>query len=383
MRKISNYKIILKYLFIPGLVLTVAGSVPIVLTQTTSILYLSLTIGGGLCLFIWLIYLLVTGRSFWKKRSTQTGTNAFVSIFSFLVILALINFIAVRYSPRIDLSDNQLYTLSPQTQQIVENLDQPTKVYIFDKEINPQDKELLENYQRYSNNFKYELVDPDIEVGLTQTFDVQSLGDVYLEYENKKQLVQTLIVFNQKEPLSEIKLTNAIAKIQKDDIPKIYLLQGHGEYSIEPSPEGSLSEATSSLESKGYEVRPLNIVENSGIPDDADVIIIASPKRELFEQEVTALQDYYEQGGNLFLLLDPNTNSGLEPILEDWGIKLDNRLIIDGSGAGSIVGLGPTTPFITNYGNHPITEAFTNSISFYPLSRPVDTVEVENVQATS
>ena len=383
MKKRSNYKTILKYLFIPGLILTVAGLVPIIITQTRSILYLSLTIVGGICLFIWLIYLLVTGRKFWQKRSTQTGTNALVSIVSVLIILGLINFIAVRYSPRIDLTENQLYTLSPQTQQIVENLDQPIKVYIFDKEMSPQDEDLLENYQRYSNNFKYELVDPDIQVGLTQQFDVQSLGDVYLEYEDKKQLVQTLIVFNQREPLSEIKLTNAIAKIQKDYIPKIYLLQGHGEYSLEPSPEGSLSEATSSLESKGYEVRPLNIVENSGIPDDADVIIIASPKRKLFEQEVTALQRYYQQGGNLFLLLDPNTDSGLEPILKDWGIKLDNRLIIDGSGAGNIVGLGPTTPFITNYGNHPITEEFTNSISFYPLSRPVDTVEVENVQATS
>ncbi len=383
MKKISNYKIILKYLFIPGLILTVAGLVPIFITKTLSILYLSLVIVGGICLFIWLLYLLITGRSFWQKRSTQTGTNAFVSVLSLVVILGLINFIAVRYSPRIDLTENQLYTLSPETQEIVKNLDKPTKVYVFDKEITPQDEDLLENYQRYNDNFEFELVDPDIKVGLTQQFNVQSLGDVYLEYGDKKQLVQTLIVFNQKEPLSEIKLTNAIEKIKKDYIPRVYILQGHGEYSLEPSPEGSLSEATNSLESKGYEVKPLNLIENAGIPDDADVIIIASPKRELFDQEVATLQKYSQQGGNLFLLLDPNADAGLETILEDWGIQLDNRIIIDGSGSGNVVGLGPTTPFITNYGNHPITEEFANSISFYPISRPVDTVEVENVEATS
>ncbi|EAZ92842.1 Gldg family protein [Crocosphaera chwakensis] len=383
MKKVSNYKIILKYLFIPGLILTFAGLVPLFITQTQSILYLSLVIVGGIFLFIWLVYLLVTGRSFWQKRSTQTGTNAFISILSLVVILGLINFIAVRYSPRIDLTENQLYTLSPETQEIVENIDKLTKVYVFDKEITPQDEDLLENYQRYNNNFKFELVDPDIKVGLTQQFNVQSLGDVYLEYEDKKQLVQTLIVFNQREPLSEIKLTNAIEKIKKDYIPNVYILQGHGEYSLEPSPEGSLSEATNSLESKGYEVKPLNLIENAGIPDDADVIIVASPKRELFDQEVAALKEYSEQGGNLFLLLDPNADAGLEPILQDWGIQLDNRIIIDGSGSGNVVGLGPTTPFITSYGNHPITEEFANSISFYPISRPVDTVEVENVQATS
>lgn len=383
MKKISNYKIILKYLFIPGLILTIAGLVPIIITQTQSILYLSLVIVGGIFLFIWLLYLLVTRRRFWQKRSTQTGTNAFVSILSLVVILGLINFIAVRYSPRIDLTENQLYTLSPETQEIVENIDKPTKVYVFDKEITPQDEDLLENYQRYNDNFKFELVDPDIKVGLTQQFNVQSLGDVYLEYGDKKQLVQTLVVFNQREPLSEIKLTNAIEKIKKDYIPNVYILQGHGEYSLEPSPEGSLSEATNNLESKGYNVKPLNLIENAGIPDDADVVIIASPKRELFDQEVAALKEYSQQGGNLFLLLDPNADAGLDPILKDWGIQLDNRIIIDGSGSGNVVGLGPTTPFITNYGNHPITEEFANSISFYPISRPIDTIEVENVEATS
>ncbi len=383
MTKISNYNKILKYLFIPALILTIAGLVPIFITKTQSILYLSLVIVGSILLLVWFVYLLVTGRSFWQKRSTQIGTNAFVSTLSLVIILALINFIAVRYSPRIDLTENKLYTLSPETQEIVKNLDQPTKLYVFDKEITPQDQDLLENYQRYSKNFQFEVIDPDIEVGLTQQFKVQSLGDVYLEYEDKKQLVQTLIVFNQREPLSEIKLANAIEKIKKDYIPKIYLLQGHGEYPIEPSPEGSLSEASKSLESKGYEVKPLNIVENGGIPDDADVIIIASPKRELFDQEVEKLKEYSQKGGNLFLLLDPSIDPGLEPILKDWGIKLDNRIVIDGSGSGSLVGLGPTTPFITNYGNHPITKEFANSISFYPLSRPIDTIEVENVQAIS
>ena len=96
MQKINNYKIILKYLFVPGLILTVAGLVPIFLTQTQTILYLTLVIVGSVFLFIWLVYLLVTGRSFWQKRSTQIGTNAFISTLSLLTILALINFIAVR-----------------------------------------------------------------------------------------------------------------------------------------------------------------------------------------------------------------------------------------------------------------------------------------------
>lgn len=374
---------ILKFLFIPGLIFAVAGFVAGVITKTWTPLYLGLIIVGGICLVAWLFYLLVTGRSFWQKRSTQAGTNAVVSTVSVLVILGLINFLIFRYTSPIDLTDNQIYSLSPQSKEIIQNLEQPLKVFIFDKELSSTDRDLLDNYKRYNNNFSYELVDPDIKVGLTQQFNAKSLGDVYLEYGDKKQLVQTLIAFGNREPLSEIELTNAIEKIQKETVKTIYLLQGHGEYSLEKSQQGSLSEAVSSLKSKGYNVDALNLAQSPSIPSDADVIIIASPKRELFEQEVQALVNYSNQGGNLFLLLDPNTDPGLEPLLKDWGIQLDNRLIIDGSGAGNVVGLGPTTPFITTYGNHPITQEFSNGISFYPVSRPIDTVEVEGVTATS
>ena len=43
--------------------------------------------------------------SFWRQRSTQAGTNALVAIVAMLVILGLVNFLAVRYSARFDLTE--------------------------------------------------------------------------------------------------------------------------------------------------------------------------------------------------------------------------------------------------------------------------------------
>ncbi len=378
-----KYQTLLKYLFIPGLILTIAGLVAGLTTKNWSSLYISLIVSGSILLVVWLLYLLITGRSFWQKRSTQAGTNAFVSTLSLLIILGLINFLAVRYLTPIDLTENQLFTLSPQSQEIVKNLEQPVKVWLFVKDPNPRDKDLLENYSRYNENFEFEFVDPDTNIGLTKRFNVQSLGDVYLEYGDKKQLAQTLIEFNTQQPLSEIELTNAIEKIKRDYTPTVYFLQGHGEYSLEASQGDSISIAVNSLKNKGYNIEPLNLVTLSKIPDDADTIIIAGPQRKLFEQEVQALEDYSDQGGNLLILLNPNLETGLEPLLEKWGVQLDDRIVIDGSGQGNLVGLGPATPLINTYGNHPITKAFNKGISFYPLARPIDTVKVENVEATS
>jgi len=38
-------------------------------------------------------------------------------------------------------------------------------------------------------------------------------------------------------------------------------------------------------------------------------------------------------------MIDPNTNPDIDSLLKNWGVRLDNRLAIDPSGAG--VGLGP------------------------------------------
>jgi ABC-type uncharacterized transport system involved in gliding motility auxiliary subunit len=66
-------------------------------------------------------------------------------------------------------------------------------------------------------------------------------------------------------------------------------------------------------------------------------------------------------------------------LLAEWGVKLDDRMAIDASGRGRLVGLGPTVIIVQEYGEHPITQEFANGISFYPSVRPVETRPVEGV----
>ncbi len=378
----ENLQRYLKYSYIPGLILAIAGLVAGLTTGTWSPLYIGLLVAGSILLLIWLGLILSTSQEFWRKRSTQAGTNVLLSTLAILVILGLINFLAVRSSARIDLTENQLFTLSPQTQEVVKNLKQPVKVWVFDNQPSANDKAVLENYRRGNSNFQFEFVDPDLKPGLAKEFNVKSLGDVYLEYGAKKQLVQSLVAYNQREPLSEIKLTNGIEKIKRDRIPNIYFLQGHGESSLDASKDG-LSEAVSSLKDKGFKVEPLNLVTSPGIPQDTNVIVIAGSKRKLFPEEVQALNNYANRGGNLLLMIDPETDSGLESLLTKWGVDLDQRIVLDASGSGELVGLGPAAPIITNYGDHPITKEFKNGISIYPLSRPVATVKKDGIEAVA
>jgi ABC-type uncharacterized transport system involved in gliding motility auxiliary subunit len=371
----KKYEKYAKYIFYFGLFLIVAGIIPWLITAKFSAIYLSLIILGILSIAVSLIN---KAEKFFSERSTQAGTNAIITTISVLIIIALINFLATRYSYRLDLTENQILSLAPQSQEIVKNLPKKLKVWVFTRENNPFDKDLLENYSRYGKNFTFEFIDPQIRIELAQKFNLKNTGEVYLEYGDKKSLITTL---KPGETLSEILLTNAIETIKKERSTSIYILQGHGESSLDNKEDG-LSQIISSLQAKGNTINSLNLATTNQIPDQTNLILIPGPKKELFTQEIDTLKTYLNSGKSLMVLLDPNTKTGLEPLLKDWGLTFDDRLLIDGSGGGESLGLGPATIIVTNYGDHPITMNFGNNITVFPLARHIDMTTTPGIEAT-
>jgi ABC-type uncharacterized transport system involved in gliding motility auxiliary subunit len=332
-----------------------------------------LLILGALICGTWLALQGPGKAGFWKQRSTQTGSNAVIATVSVCAILLLLNFLAVRYSGRVDLTQNQLFTLAPQTQQVVKGLKEPVKLVVFSPQLRPRDQDLLQNYRRQApEKFRYELVDPQAQPGLAEAFGVNNLGDVFLEVGQRRQFVQALA---QGDRLSESKLTNALAQLRSTQRTQVYILQGHGERPLEPG-QGSLSQAMKELEAKNIFVKPLTLAQTKEIPADATSIVIAGPKRALFDAEVLALQTYLQQGGSLLMMIDPLTEPGLTQLLQEWGVKLSNTLVID---PNSRV---PTAAIVTNYGQSPITQDFGQGFSFFPGARPLDITSAKDVTST-
>ena len=375
MKSIKKNKLA-KYLFWLGPFLVAVGLTSGLVSGNWGIIPLVFLITGIVVISLW-IALRSYQTKWWNRRSTQAGTNAIAAIMAVFVILVLVNFLSTRYSLRKDFTEAQLFTLAPQSQELVRGLPQPVKLWIFDVNRNPQDRELLENYRRESSNFQFEYVDPQIRPTLTNKFGVKDYGEVYLESGDNRQLVQTL---NENERLSEIRLTNRLQQITSATAIPVYFLQGHGEKAMTSGQEG-ISQALQGLSDRNYIASPLNLIEKSQVPEDAAVVVVAGPKRELFDNEVKALQNYLNGGGNALFMIDPNTNTNLDSLLQEWGVSLDNRLAVDVSGSG--VGLGPAVPIVTDYGQHPITKEFGNGISFYRLARPLEITPVAGIESTT
>ena len=368
----------LKFLFWLAPMFIVAGLTAGVVAGTWDTVPLLLILIGVAIALAWLI--LETRGGLWRKRSTQASTNVLISTVAMVVILGVINFLGVRYSQQFDLTENQQFTLAPQSQQVAATLDEPINLVIFSPQLSPNAERLLKNYQRTNDRIQYTSIDPQANPILAQQIGVQTPGEVYLEQgsdENvQRRYIQTI---TPQQPLSEQLITNAIAQLGNPRTPKVYITQGHGERTLTAG-QGGLSEAIGRLEDDNYRVEPLQLTAEGQVPTDADVVIVPGPKQAFLDAEIEAIANYSETDGGLLLLLDPTTEPGFTDLIERWGIGLSPQAVILDP-EGEAVGLGPAAPLITRYGSHPITEQL-NGMSYYPVAQPLSLEEVPGVEAT-
>ncbi|MFQ3627614.1 MAG: Gldg family protein [Cyanobacteriota bacterium] len=364
----------LKHLIWPGLFLILMGLTAGLVSGSWGPVPVGLLSAGIGLLVVWLGSQASGVQGLWGKRSTQAGTNAVLATLAVLAIFLLTNFLATRYNTRVDLTENRLFTLAPQSQEVVQSLEDPVKVWIFDLAPNPADRDLLENYRRQNpDRFAYEYVDPQVQPGLAERFGVQNFGEVYVEKGDRRQLVQSI---SPSQRLTERRLTTALVKITSDRQTKVYFLQGHGERELNPG-QGGLAQAITSLTDETFQAEPLNLANTAEIPADAAVIVIAGPQRPLLAEEITKLREFQTRKGGLMLLVDPQTNPELDGLLEDWGVAFSDRILVDPA-----AGRDGAVTIITEYGPHPITDGLNNGITFFPLARPLELGEVEGVELT-
>jgi ABC-type uncharacterized transport system involved in gliding motility auxiliary subunit len=141
---------------------------------------------------------------------------------------------------------------------------------------------------------------------------------------------QTIVAFK-----GEQALTSALISLTKDKSEKIYFLQGHGEMGLnQVDLERGLSELKIRLLQNHFQVAELDLSMHTSVPDDADLLIIPSPQGALLAQEQDKIRRYMTaRNGSLIVLIDPGRRHGLEDLFYDWGILVDDLIIVDPNNA--------------------------------------------------
>lgn len=297
-----------------------------------------------------------------SKRSVKYGTNVTIMILVVLGIAIFVEAISSQHSIRFDLTRNKRFTLSDQTQKIVQALDKDVNMIAFfslDQGDREAATDLLQQYKRLSSRISYEFVDPDKNPGRAKSYEIKTYGTIVLETSEKYEKIIDS---------TEEALTNALVKVIRDEQKVIYFLKGHGERSLEDVGQAGYNQVKRAIEQENYVIKELLLMQEQTVPEDATALIIAGPQKDLVPAEEESLHAYIHQGGNVLFLLDPDQASGMIAFLKEYGVVLGDDMIIDTF--SRVFGGSYEMPVASTYTQHPITENF-NIATFYPAARSV------------
>ena len=351
-----------------GLILLVFATVAAVLTRGATVfdqIYIAVhAVGGVLALIAYLSTGLENLREFLGERSTKYGTSTVLASLIFIGILAALNFLAYRHHHRFDLTSERVFSLSPQSVQVLAALTNDLRMEAFvEGGSNPELNDLLRNYSAASNRVTFRLIDPDREPELAERYGVKAYNTVRISYGDAS---------NQVTQPSEETISNAIIKLTRSGKQTVCVIEGHGEPDVEDK-EGAhgLASMKAALENENYEVKKVLLASVDKVPEDCSVVIVAGPTRPFLAQELPLLDAYLRQGGRALFLLSPQKAEEFVAFLAPWGVTIGEDVVVD-----QVVRLfqGPAlglTPLVETYdATHEITKELKGR-TIFPMARSV------------
>jgi len=353
-----------------GLVFLAFGFIGIVLVGIEDPFVLFNVVAGLGLLLAYLAFGFDSFKSLLGQRSTRYGAGAAIYSVLFIALVVGLNYLGVRYQKKWDVTEAGVYTLSPQSAQVAQSLQQTLAMTGFvEGGVDPGLEALLSSFQYAApERVTMRLVDPDKEPALVEQMKITVAPSVHLQYGNESFVVA--------QPTEET-VTNGVIRVARTKRKVVYFTEGFGEARIDKEQDQdpkAYSQVRLALEQENYEVKTLLLPSVEKIPDDADVVVLAGPIRELTESAVKALGDYLRRGGHVLALVGPRAPATeMTKLLAEWGITLGQDLILDREVRlfeGPRIGLNPMS---RTYGVHPITERF-RDFTVYPQSRTVEPV---------
>ena len=326
-----------------------------------------LWLGSMLALF--LLYLRFNDvKKLLGGKSARYGANMVVMIVVFMGVLVAVAWTGHNNNVRYDLTKTGRFTLSSQTQKLLQSLESEVKAVAFYRSesgtmhaVQRQiARDLLESYAAVTEKFTFSFIDPDRNPGLASKYGVSEYRIIMLMSEGKE------VKVGQE---TEDKLTNGLINLVSKEKMYLYWVKGHGERDLAFTGKEGFTAARDAILQENFEIKELFLMREDHVPEDASLVILASPARELAPEEYEKLDTYLRSGGAMMVTIDPGHPPALQTWLEMYGFKLQNDVIIDQQ--SQVMGGNAMTPAVYAYNKkHPLTQEFTLA-SYFPIANSV------------
>ena len=379
-----------------GLMLILAGAVYALITREFELVTNALLGGGAFLLLLYAILEPDRVRQQVDSRGVRYGLSSFVAVVLFTAIVVLIYYVAFQNSDwRYDVTSDDAFTPLPETEALLENLDEPIEVIGFFSlsQFGPREQaeQILENLESITDNISWRFIDPEVEVFEAERYEVSQSGVlVFIRGEGENETTSRMTFRGSLNAEGDVH--NALIRVLNAVEKKIYYLEGHGEHSIDPQAEISISILDSFLSDSGFETETVNLSIAGSVPDDASVIVIIDQFAPLQDIEMNAIADYLAAGGSLLIARDWSfidqgrqfaEEDGMRAYLTDeWGIRLRPDAVMDPTNQLAELG-GPFAFAIYDFGTSPIVnDAVSDTGMVVVTARSIGTQPVEGVIQT-
>ncbi len=299
------------------------------------------------------------------SKQIRYGTNTVAFIAIILGILVLINFLSTRRFLRADLTEDKRYTVSKSTKNLIKGLDDIVTITAYFStelaevaKIQRDVRDILDEYKAFSQKLQIDFIDPaDFDDAQKQELrfkgisenrinvyrkDKVEIANVYMAisvgYSGKEEVLPIV----QSTANLEYQLTSAILKVTTKETKTVGFLTGHDEYDINAQTPGNqdLRRLLDKNAQGQYNLTTVDLQTGKPVDESVTTLVVAGPKRALTEREKYEIDQFIMRGGRTIFLVDSITmqsqtlqgtplSTGLNDLLEHYGVKLGNNLIAD------------------------------------------------------
>lgn len=268
-----------------------------------------------------------------RTLALEAGGYSLIITAVVLALLVVVNILVSALPASLtqyDISASKLYSITSNTKVVVNALDQDVTIYWIVQ--SGQEDSVLENlldkYDSLSDHITVLKRNPDVYPTFAQQYTEEAVennslvvecGDRYRYISYSDIYLQEVDMYSYTYTTSfdgEGAITSAIDYVVSQELPTLYLLEGHGEAEL---PESFRDQ----LEKENMQTETFSLLTVDQVPEEADCVVIYAPASDISAEEKDMLAEYVAGGGRLFVAAGPTEDSSLEnlySLLEDYGV---------------------------------------------------------------
>ena len=272
-----------------------------------------------------------------RKRKINALIIVICSVAAFVFFNSALATLSKKVQLSFDMTPNKLFVLSDETIAYLDNLQEDIKLYylIEPGKESPYVTEVADRYEKRTKKITVEKVDPVKNPAFVSRYtpdgDAIQKGTIIVESAKRYTTVDpgsALTIIRDKNGnvtrslgfTLEQKLTNAIDYTVRESHTTVRYVADHSGISF--------TVPASKLRAENINVEKAILAEDEISVENTDLLVLFGLKEDLSKMETEKVRQYLENGGKLFITIDPGVRTeNILNIAKDYGITVEDNIL--------------------------------------------------------